>query len=192
MMTHMNNLDQFTTNWWLGVISNDANLRKWLQKLQKTEIGGYYDHYNFMAQYPDMDERTKTILVNIADDEAKHSNMIVGVLSKRGWFTDMHAPQSTYWDDILSHVTSIEDYCAANYYGEALAAYRFQKILDCEKTPKDIRSLIEKVLPDEVFHRETLQRLAGPESLSKFGAINDAATKKLLDKKAAVRVYYEP
>ncbi len=188
----MNSLDQFTTNWWLSVATDDAKLRKWLQKLQKTEIGGYYDHYNFMALHPEMDDRTKTILINIADDEAKHSNMIVGVLSKRGWFTDMSAPDSTYWDDLLKHVVTIEDYCAANYYGEALAAYRFQKILECDVTPKDIRTLIEKVLPDEVFHRETLQRLAGPDALEKFRVLNDQATKKLLDTKAAVRAYYEP
>lgn len=184
--------DEFTQAWWASVVADQSKLRKWLQKLQKTEIGGYYDHYKAIADFPNMDERTKKILINIADDEAKHSNMIVGLLAKRGWYVELHAPESTYWNDILKHVHTIEDYCAANYYGEALAAYRFGQILQSDKTPDDIRKLIESVLPDEIFHRETLWRIAGDEALEKFRVIAEEAEKKLLDKKKSPPVYYEP
>lgn len=177
----MNYDAEFTKNWWRNVLKDQTKLRKWLQKLQRTELEGYYDHHGFMAYTP-VDERTRLILTNIAEDESKHSNMIVGLLSSRGWYTEPSGEASSYWDEILSHVGTVQEYCAANYYGEALAAFRFQCILDVEETPDDIRKLIEKVLPDEVFHRETLQRLAGQEALDKFEKICETAYANLTGK----------
>lgn len=176
----MNKLDiEFTQAWWTRCLANPEKLTAWLQKLQRTEIGGYTDHIKFMSENQ-VTDRERMILTNIANDELNHSNMLVELLTDRKIAVVADGEQSTYWSEVLGSVNGISEYCAANYYGEALAAWRFEVISDMTSTPSDIREFIRRALPDEIFHRETLQRLAGPTALTAVGLIHDQAYGKLV------------
>lgn len=171
---------QFTKNWWLSCIADDAKMAKWLQKLQRTELGGYDDHINYMANNRQYTLREEAILTNIAHDELKHSGLLIILMNERKIQVEPVGVDSTYWEDIMKGVSSFKEYCGANYYGEALAAFRFEVIESMSETPSDIKEVIRKVLPDEIFHRETLQRLAGEETLTKMKIIHDTAYNKLI------------
>jgi hypothetical protein len=173
---------EFTKAWWLRTINDQAKFVSWLQKLQRTELGGYTDHIDYMAKNS-LSEREKLILTNIAMDELNHSNMFIDLMNDRKIPVDPTGVQSTYWDELLAVSTNFNEYCAANYFGEALAAYRFEIILDMPETPSDIREVISRALPDEIFHRETLMRLSGEEALAKLKVVHDAALLKLTGKK---------
>lgn len=168
----------FTNQWWSGVAADETKLTKWLQKLQQTEIGGYDDYMSFLSLYK-VDERTTRIFTNIAEDEKKHSGLIIDLLESRGSGTSAIAMPSTYWDDMNKYVVDTKTAAAVNYFGEALAAFRFELIEAHEETPSDVRELIRKVLPDEQFHRETLKRIAGDNLLDIYSSYHFDAVEKL-------------
>jgi hypothetical protein len=124
--------------------------------------------------------RERQILTNIAHDELHHSNMLVDLFADRKIAVVPDGVQSAYWDQVLGYVTSVPEYCAANYYGEALAAWRFEVIAEMPETPADIREFIRCVLPDEIFHRETLHRLAGEVALRIVGVVHEQAYGRLV------------
>jgi len=164
----MNKSDiEFTKQWWQRTVANEEKLILWLQKLQRTELSGYTDHIEYMANHS-VTERERKILTNIAEDELKHSDLFIDLFKDRKIEVVPDGEQSGYWDDVLSKVTNMSEYCSANYFGEALASYRFEIILGMEETPSDIRYVIDRALPDEIFHRETLMRLAGEETIERF------------------------
>lgn len=169
---------EYTKTWWHSCINDHAKMGAWLQKLQRTELGGYTDHIEFMDRNI-VGAREKLILTNIAHDELKHSSFLIEVLIARNLEVKPEGPNSTYWDSILSHVNSVRQCCAANYYGEALASERFEIIRSIKETPWDVKAFIDFALPDEIFHRETLQRLAGEEALTKFKAYHDDGLRNL-------------
>lgn len=168
-----------TRNWWLSCIADEAKLARWLQKLQRTEYSGYTEHADFMAAN-DLTARQIKILTNIAEDELEHSGLLINVMGSRGISKEPEGAPSTYWDDMLAEATTMDSYCAANYFGEALAADRFNIIIGMEETPNDIRRVISQLLPDEIFHRETLFRIAGPDALATASTNHDIAFRRLI------------
>lgn len=176
---------KFTRDWWKRVANDEPRLIAWLQKLHGTEVGGYNDYKEFIRKYlwagqPSIrDNRKISILNNIADDELKHGGLIEKVLDARGYKLDPASPASLYWKEMDSHIKSITSACAVNYYGEALAAFRFEVLIDDPNTPSDIKEMLGIILPDEQFHRTTLRRLAGDEALAKFKEIHENAVKAL-------------
>lgn len=172
---------QFTEDWWKRCLADTSKMTLWLQKLQRTEISGYTDHINFMANYA-VTDRERTILTNIAEDELKHSNLLIDLFADRKITVVPVGEESSYWLEVLAGVNSVGSYCSANYFGEALAAYRFEIIHSMSETPSDIREVIGKVLPDEIFHRETLSRMAGDEELAAMKLKHDAAYERLIGK----------
>ncbi len=173
---------EFTKDWWRRCLVDNTKLTLWLQKLQRTEISGYWDHKEYMAKNR-VSERETLILTNIANDEKKHSDILIQLFEERGIPLVTVGPDSTYWEEMLAHIPTTAHYCAANYFGEALAAFRFEVIADMPETPEDIKGFIRKALPDEIFHRETLQRMAGEEVLAEMKQRHDDAYNRLIGKK---------
>lgn len=172
----------FTQAWWKRTTADESKLLAWTKKLYGTEIGGYDDYREFLGRYY-CDQRTTRILYNIAEDEKKHAGILVDLLAGRGEVIDPYAPPSTYWQTMDSHISDINTACAANYYGEALAAFRFEVIVDMPCTPSDMKEALRVILPDEQFHRTTLKKLAGDETLAKFKQIHDDAVAALKGEK---------
>jgi tRNA isopentenyl-2-thiomethyl-A-37 hydroxylase MiaE len=173
-----------TKEWWTRVLSSDLALTAWLQKLQLTEISGHDDHLVFMKNNV-MAPRETTILTNIALDELKHSNLLIELMRERGIPLKKLGDEGTisyYWTRMNQEVKNVQDYCAVNYFGESLAADRFAIIHAMPETPSDIKEFISKALPDEIFHRETLQRLAGTEALERLQTVHDETFTRLLNK----------
>jgi rubrerythrin len=173
----------FTKDWWTKCCNDPERMVRWLQKLQNTEIGGYNDYVVARQTYI-IDERTQHIFQNIGEDEQKHSGILVELMIERGIKLKAASEcPSVYWDYVNSHITDLETYCAVNYYGEALAAFRFEIIQDLSCTPSDIRQALDIILPDEQFHRQTLKRLAGDQALEDIKVVHDLAFEMVLGRK---------
>lgn len=180
-MIHLVNKDAdvaFTTSWWGRTLKDEPKLILWLQKLQQTEIGGYDDYMGFIRQFQPED-RTHKIFTNIANDELKHSGLIVDLLESRGYCNSLDDLSSSYWGTMNTNIVDLQSAAAVNYFGEALAAFRFEVIAEHKDTPADIRELLGIVLPDEQFHRETLKRLAGNDLLESMAEKHHAAVAAL-------------
>lgn len=172
---------QFTKDWWLRVLGDQAKLTAWLQKLQITEISGYHDWVNvFIPTYKDsITSRTETILLNIANDELEHSSLLSEIMKDRGISLGSRmnsANLSAYWDTMYKEIDDLSSACAVNYYGEDLAAFRFEVIAEMPQTPGDIKEFLRIALPDEQFHRETLKRLAGEAAIEKVKVAHERAS----------------
>lgn len=174
---------EFTKTWWANLLKDEVRLTKWLQKLQRTEIGGFYDYQAILNDDAyKIDERTQKIFVNIALDEFKHSNLLLDLFEARKIEpAEIGAPEtiSSYWTQMNERIISVDTFCAVNYYGEGLAAFRFEIIQAHPNTPADIKFFIDQALPDEQFHRETLKRLSSEESLAAVAEVHTREMNRL-------------
>lgn len=170
-----------TQEWWRSVLANPLKLAMFLLKLERTEYSGYTEHMEFVEASQSLSDRQIAILHNIAIDEATHSRFLVEVIEDRKILLPaVDIPNSLYWDIVLKDCVGYNDYCAANFYGEALACDRFNIMFDMPETPSDIREFIDLALPDETFHKITLKKEAGEESLAKIKALDEKAKKLVL------------
>lgn len=171
---------QFTQDWWKRCLKDEVKLTRWLQKLQNTEIGGFHDYQYAMSIYQ-LDERTRKIFSNIGSDEFKHSNLLLQLFEDRKIESKANDDEfvSSYWKTMNSHIVDLDTYCAVNYLGESLAAYRFEVIGEMPETPSDIKYFLDNALPDEQFHRETLKRLCSEEVLIHIQTVHDEAVAAL-------------
>lgn len=176
---------QETQAWWRETLKDSNRLNKFLQKLYRTELSGYTDHLQFMANHGLVDGKTATILSNIALDELKHAHLIKQLLEDRNAF-NVNGGLSLYWLEVNRHVKTLEDYCAVNHFGEGLAAFRFKVIRDMVETPSDIKSAIDIILPDEQFHEITLKKLAGSAALEKMFHAHSQALEAIRDIEAFI------
>lgn len=172
---------EFTKSWWTRCLNDENKLSAWLQKLQNTELSGYSDYNNFAVKNINTMSSVMMKSLNfIAEDELKHSNLIIQLMDSRGInVKPAEECRSTFWDSMNANIVSVETFCAVNYYGEALAADRFQVILGMNETPSDIKELLRIVLPDEQFHRNALKKYAGEEALEVIKVHYDLALANL-------------
>lgn len=179
----MNNFTvEQTQFWWKELLKDTDKFNQWLQKLYRTELSGYTDHMRYLSTSGAIEERTAKILTNIALDELKHSHIIKDLLSDRG--CDLGNPEeSQYWKIVNAGVTNLNEYCAVNHFGEQIAAFRFEVIEAMEETPSDIKESLRIILPDEQFHKITLEKIAGKESLDKMIVHHNLAVQTLRNSK---------
>lgn len=171
-------MNKFTTeqtqNWWRSVIADPQKFEAWIQKLYVTELSGYTDHLAYLAKQGLVPERSAQVLLNIAMDELKHSNILSNLMDSRK-IPFGNPPKSTYWATMNSAVQNLDQYCAVNHFGEELAAFRFEVIQSMPETPCDIKEALRIILPDEIFHRVTLEKLAGIDALEQMRETHNRA-----------------
>lgn len=168
----------FTQEWWMRTTKDEQKMIAWLKKLYGTEVGGYDDYQAFLRRFT-LDDRTTKIFTNIGEDELKHGGLIINLLDSRGHKIEERPPVSAYWTEMNERIHDLPTAAAVNYFGEALAAFRFEVILEMPNTPQDVKNLLDVVLPDEQFHRQTLRKIAGEDLIQQFQEYHDAAVKRL-------------
>jgi rubrerythrin len=175
---------EFTQDWWRRCLKDDAKLVKWLQKLENTEIQGFHDYMHAMSTMV-CDDRNNRIFSNIANDEFKHSQLLLQIFEDRKIEPQSTNQEiaSTYWKTMNAQIVDFDSFCAVNYLGESLAAFRFEVIAEMAETPSDIKQFLTIALPDEQFHRQTLKRMCSEETLVRIQAVHDEAVLALKGKK---------
>jgi hypothetical protein len=108
----------FTHAWWTQVCGDEPRLIRFLQKLRETEFSGYQDNRDAAAKWARRDEHAaaRHIFLKTGDDELRHSDLLVNVLRGRGvWPTLVEPPPSLYWNEMDTHIVSLES-CAAVFH----------------------------------------------------------------------------
>lgn len=184
---YSNNDIEFTKAWWTKVCNEPERMARWLRKLQITEIEGGRDYDMLLAkQYAQqivapeqfvMDERVERVFKNIGDDEHKHSGILLDLMADRQITpaTPSTDTQSSYWTTMNEQIVDLDTYCAVNYLGEGLAAFRFEIIHEMDCTPEDVSNALDIILPDEQFHRQTLKRMTREETLERIMKVHQHA-----------------
>lgn len=176
----------FTRKWWSLLLKDETRMNKWLQKLQVTELAGYYDNLEAIVKFKrdiNSNARIQELLLRTASDEKNHSNMLVDILADRGVpiYSDIEADEnkSLFWSELEASIVDIRTMAAVYYLGEELAAFRFEIIYDNPSTPSDIRRFIEKALPDEKYHARGYLMHTSDEALASVISQYDLVVKKL-------------
>lgn len=163
-----------TRDWWRLTMADPARFEAWLQKLYVTELSGYTDHLAYLAKQGSIDMKPAQTLLHIALDELKHSDILSNLMYHRG-IARGTPPKSTYWATMNHAVQNLDQYCAVNYFGEELAAVRFEIIHEMPETPSDLKEALGAILPDEIFHRITLEKLAGVDAIEQMRETHERA-----------------
>jgi rubrerythrin len=179
---------EFTKEWWKKCCADPVKMARWLQKLQITEIEGGLDYdmllnhtYEQQMAAPDqfvIDDRIRRVFANIGEDEHKHSGILLDLMADRKITPAAHGQtgtQSSYWTTMNKEIVDLDTYCAVNYLGEGLAAFRFEIIHEMACTPQDISNALDIILPDEQFHRQTLKRMTQDEMLERILQVHQHA-----------------
>lgn len=176
----------FTRKWWSLLLKDETRMNKWLQKLQVTELAGYYDNLEAIVKFRrdiNSNARIQELLLRTATDEKNHSNMLVDILADRGVpiYSDIDADEnkSLFWSELEASIVDIRTMASVYYLGEELAAFRFEIIYDNPNTPSDIRGFIEKALPDEKYHARGYLMHTSDEALASVISQYDLVVKKL-------------
>lgn len=174
----------FTNGWWSSLLKDQDRYIAWLKKLTNTEYAGYTDYqelndkFNF-AQHG----AVQRILLKIADDELRHSQLLTQLLDGMGINHVVGPSVSIYWDQMYGHIRDIHTAAAVNYFGEDLAAARFEILRAHPQTPSDFAQALDVILPDEIFHGQSLARVAGLETISQMREHHELAMNNLIHRK---------
>ena len=142
---------EFTDAWWSRLCADPAKLNEWLRKLQHTELAGYHDNLTSIVRYRVHGTPVGTLLQRTALDEKKHAEMLCDVLAGRG-LEVLEDNVSPFWSQMDRLCVDLASMSAVYYLGEALAAFRFERILAHPGTPADVREFVAAALKDEEYH----------------------------------------
>ena len=158
---------EFTSNWWSRLLTDEERLQTWLIKLEATERQGYDDNHEAAGIYVGGNLAAKKILLATADDELRHADLLVKVLTDRdpNWREGQAPAPSAYWDLMYQGIVDLESCAAVFALGEGLASDRFEVIAQHPDTPKDIKWFLDQALPDEQHHCRIFTKLAGESQL---------------------------
>lgn len=172
-----------TNAWWGSLVQDKARLVAWLQKLHNSEIHGYTEYRGFIKRYhPDL--VTQTALRAMAQDEQRHAAILDQCLSYMNEVPVHSFGQSQYWNEMQSHAYDFKTACAVKFYGEALAAQRFELLRDHPNTPDDLFHAFRWITPDEERHCQIMFLFAGPEAICQMEQHHLNAVANLVKKKS--------
>jgi hypothetical protein len=171
-----------TNTWWGSLVQNQARLVAWVQKLYNSEIHGYQEYMEFITRYrPDVN--TSIMLQRMASDELHHSAILDQCLSYLNAQILTAVDQSEYWREMQKNAISFETACAVKFYGESLAAQRFELLRDHPDTPNHLFHAFRWITPDEESHRQVMFVLAGPQAIVEMEEHHIKAVANLVKKK---------
>jgi len=173
----------FTNNWWASLVKDEGRLVAWVQKLYNSEVHGYSEYLGFTTRYK-LDPQTRAALRSMASDEMRHAGFLDSWLAYRGDEVNPLLAPSQYWTEMQQHVTDFQSACAIKYYGERLAAERFQLLRDHPDTPDSLFHPFRWITPDEARHCEVMFAFAGDEAIVAMEEKHLAAVAKLVKKKS--------
>ena len=175
---------EFTKTWWAALLADEPRFIAWLKKLRNTEHAGYTDYTGYIDRFCSGEDRAAVrIFQKIAEDEAKHAVILTDLLAARGVQHPDYTTSSAYWEEVNGHITDLRTAAAVSYFGEDLAAERFEILHQHPDTPADFRTALDTILPEEVYHRVALGRLAGEEVIERLRPVHEAATLRLRTKR---------
>ena len=154
-----------TTAQWLQEIKADKDkLHHWLERQY---IGECLAASRIKElQLTQQETKFSKVLAKIADDELRHSEWVLDLLTARG----ITAPAPTYdgtryWKPILKNIHDFEDVAAAGHHAEAMRLIRIEALANDAEIDDDIREVFARILPDEKYHSLAFEAMSTPQAI---------------------------
>jgi rubrerythrin len=168
------------TQEWLNKISDKAELQHWLTRQYIGEITAARRIKNLADSAP---EKYRGVLSKIANDELQHSNWVMELLVARNIpvpsASDMVDAEDRYWKPILKEVRTFDEITAAGHHAEGMRLVRIRALTACDKIDEDIRSVFQKILPDEEMHERAFKAMSSKEAVDTMSDCHEAGLELL-------------
>ena len=152
--------------WWKQTKENPERFMHWLKKQYHGEITAHARIVEFVDRYIPQDNRWRKVILKIASQELTHAQWVAQLLSVRGITPEVLDKEERYWNKTLPSIQSLHDGAAVAAHAEGMRLERIRVIVQDPETPKDVRDVFTRILPEEEFHERAFRKLAGAPALS--------------------------
>lgn len=164
-LSNINAKPHTSEEWWEEVKADPEKLTDWLQKQYHGEVTAADRIRDFSRNYAQPETRAARILDLIASQEVDHASWVGELLVARGIEPVLLDKDERYWEQTLPQIGSFATGAAVAAHAEHMRLERIRVIAHDPETPEDIRTVFDRILPQEVFHERAFRSLAGPEAM---------------------------
>lgn len=149
--------------WWSEIKADQNKLNGWLKDQYHGELTAVDRIQKHLLSKVTPGSDTHKKISFIRDQEADHANWIKDLLVSRGLEATKLDKVERYWDETLTGAIGqdLEYGCAVAAHAEEMRLERIQVIAADPECPEDIRSVFQKILPQELGHASIFSSLAG-------------------------------
>ena len=159
---------QTTAQWLQGVLASTTRMTHWLSRQY---VGEALAASRIAALAKTAPEKHRPSLVKIAEDEARHSTMVQGLLTSRGIpLPTVDYTHDRYWSQVLEADMDFGDVAAAGHHAEEMRLVRIRALSTTEEVPSDIRAVFAAILGDEEWHAAAFAQMTNPAALAEAEA----------------------
>lgn len=159
--------------WWATVRDDRDLLMDWLQRQHRGEMTAAERIRKYCLIHP-MTDKQRQALNNIAFEESLHAVWIAALIRRRGVKVETVTRPERYWDITLAAVKDLKTAVAVAAHAEKMRLERIRVIANDPKSPQDVRSVFQSILPMEEKHEQVFREMATPEALAATLAAHQA------------------
>jgi rubrerythrin len=153
--------------WWADTRQDPELLQEWLQKQYHGEVTAAERIQSFANALAEPGSHAERLLHIIAGQETDHANWVGDLLVIRGIEPVVLEKEERYWEETLPKIGDFATGAAVAAHAEHMRLERIRVIADHPDTDTDIRTVFDRILPQEVFHERAFTSLAGDEAMQR-------------------------
>lgn len=155
-----------TAQWWKRVKANPELLTDWLRKQYHGEITAHDRIQEFARTLLPEGSKWGLVLQTIAGQELTHAQWVGELLEARGITAEVLSKEERYWNQTLPQIDSFESGAAVAAHAEQMRLERIREIAADATADADIRTVFQRIIPEEVFHAKAFAAMAGDEAMA--------------------------
>ena len=152
--------------WWADLLGNGPLLLDWLTKQYHGEVLAGVRIRKVFSEF-ELTPKEGRAIEQIATEEDLHAKWIGGLLEARGVKPKvLGAHKERYWKETLTDISDKANAAAVGYLAEDMRLERIRAIVESKDSPKDIASVMKRILRQEVKHASIFKSLSTPELIA--------------------------
>lgn len=155
--------------WWQGVRDDADELARWLRRQYVGEIAAVNLLSEVLIRYGGQATEKEWLTVHrVMVQEATHALWVKRLLDSRGISLEETDATRRYWAEVLPHVASFREACAAGFHAESMRLERIRVIAQDPDAPADIRETFARILPHEEWHERAFDEMRQGAELTRY------------------------
>lgn len=154
-----------SAQWWAEVKHDAAAFEAWLLDQYRGEVTAAGRIEALRDAFAAPGSRAARVLTVIATQERDHATWVATLLQARGVTPRVEDVPARYWEAVLGQVRDLETGAAVGAHAEEMRLERIIAIAEDEETPRDVREVFARILPQERFHARAFRALASTAAL---------------------------
>ena len=165
--------------WWQVVRHDPRAFRAWLLDQYRGETTAAERIEALRDGYAGGHPRAARVLSVIAEQERLHAGWVAELLTARGFAPEVQHKPARYWARTLPAIADLKTGCAVGAHAERMRLERIEVIASDPEAPADVRSVFQRILPQERFHERAFRELAGHAALEATRGAHDLGREAL-------------